>query len=135
MAHVKRDPFNVEPTIRSMLVKRIIVYWCACLLFSALPMIIGTSLAEPNRWFVEHLGDLALRFWPVYLTAFGILPFIIRDALRVTNRTMGPLTRLKAELRRARDGGDYRSIQCREDDILRELVLLTNDAMEAAGYK
>ena len=129
MSFTKRNLHYVAPTIQKKIVKKIIFYWGACLVFSALPLIIGTTLGNPNRLFVDHIGDLARRFWPLYVVIMGLLPFAIRDALRMTNRTLGPLTRLGKELEQYKKSGCYNPVICREDDFLREMIENVNHAL------
>ena len=131
MAKTKRDLHYVDPGIRSTIVNRIVFYWAACVLFSTLPLIIGTTLANPDQLFIEHIQILAQRYWPLYVIILGIVPFAVRDALRITNRTLGPLTRLKNELKRCQESGIYRPIQCRNDDFLSDLILQVNEAITA----
>ena len=130
MTTIKRNLYYVEPSIRPNIVRRILFYWSSCVLFSTLPLIIGTTLAKTDRLFYEHLGVLATQYWPLYLMLFGVLPFAIKDALRVTNRTLGPLVRLRAELRRFRDHGVFHPVHCRQDDFLRDLIEEINEALQ-----
>ena len=82
MSTIKRDLYHVEPSIRPSIVRRIVFYWGSCVLFSTLPLIIGTTIANSNQLFYQHLGTLAIQYWPLYLMLFGVLPFAIKDALR-----------------------------------------------------
>jgi hypothetical protein len=125
----KRNKQHVAPEIRSLLIRRIVFYWCACLMFSILPLVIGTTLARPRELFTSHLDDLALRFWPMFVMLFGIFPFLIRDALRVTNRTLGPIARLRAELHNYETTGAYSPVRCRKEDYLSDLITWINTAI------
>ena len=132
MKRIKRDNHYVEPAIRATIVKRLVFYWCACILFSTLPLIIGTTLAAPHTTIAAHFRQLAERYWQVYIMIIGILPFAIRDAMRVANRTLGPLGRLRHELQRFRETGQYQPVATRQDDFLADVIGQINDAMQAA---
>lgn len=129
MTKAKRDLHYVEPKLRSCITARIFFYWTACVVFSTLPLIIGTTLVNSDRLFVDHLGVLFQRYWPLYLMILGILPFAIKDVMRVTNRTLGPLDRLRREMARFRQTGQYSPIKCRNDDFLCEFIEEINDTM------
>ncbi len=135
MSETKRDLQHVDPSIRSTIVTRIIFYWGACVLFSTLPLIIGTTLANSDRMFIEHLQALFQRYWPLYVMILGIVPFAVKDALRIANRTLGPLARLKNELKRYQETGTYRPLQCRSDDFLGDLIQQVNEAITAQSHK
>ena len=129
MARKERDLHYVDPSVRKTIVSKIVFYWCACLVFSTLPLIIGTSLAKSDRLFVHHIGDLAERYWPLYLIMMGILPFAIRDALRIANRTLGSASRVKSALAGFKKTGEFQAISCRDGDILADLIGEINDAL------
>ncbi len=129
MTRMKRDQHYVEPAIRATIVKRLVFYWCACIMFSTLPLIIGTTLAAPNTTVAAHIGQLAERYWQVYLMIIGILPFAIKDAMRVANRTLGPLARLRVELDRFKRTGEFHPVKTRNEDFLAELIGQINDAI------
>jgi hypothetical protein len=125
----KRNNHYVDPQIRAALNLRIAFYWSACLAFSLLPLLILTTLAQPEVWFTAHFDDLVRRFWPLYVMLLALLPFVMRDALRVTNRTLGPIARLQNELRAYQDTGKFTPVSFREDDFLGDLIQLINNAI------
>ena len=129
MSHKKRNLIGVDPEIRKNIIVKIVFYWSACLVFASLPLIIGKTLGDSDWLFVDHIGDLGKRFWPLYVITMGIVPFAIRDALRLANRTLGPLARLRAELKRFERTGHYNPVLCREDDFLHELISEINQAI------
>jgi hypothetical protein len=129
MSLTKRNLVQVDPTIRKKIVTQIVFYWSACLVFSALPLIIGMTLRQPERLFVDHIGDMLRRYWPLYFVITAILPFAIRDALRIANRALGPLKRLRDELDSFRMTGVYNPVACRQDDFLHELFEEINKAI------
>ena len=131
MNNFKRDPFFVEPKIRKAVVSRVFFYWCTFVMFSLLPLIIGTTLADPKTMFVTHTIEIIQRYWLVYLMALGFLPFAIRDALRTVNQTLGPLKRLSQSLAEFKATGNYKPVECREGDFLSELVENINAAISA----
>ena len=135
MSIYKRNSLYVDPKIRKSIIERIVFYWGACLIFCALPLIIVTTLNNTDRLVFYHIGDLAQRFWPLLLVFMGILPFVIRDALRVTNRTLGPLARMRQELRQYKETGTFNPVPSRECDFLAEFISEINDAIVANQHR
>lgn len=129
MNQVKRDLHFVAPQVRQTVVKKILMYWMFCLVFSTLPLILGATIAQPNRFFTEHMVELGLRYWPMYVMLIGLLPFALRDALRLSNRTFGPLDRLKTELATFKATGKYNPVRSRQDDLLHELIQDVDEAL------
>lgn len=56
MPHARSNPKNlyVDRDIQGAVVRRILFYWFACLLFLTIPVVI----ANPELFFFEHLGGI-----------------------------------------------------------------------------
>ena len=112
----------VDPTVQGAIMRRAVLYWAACLLFVSLPLLIGQTLSHPERLFYEHLGDLWAAYWPVLTSIVLILPIILYDLARVTNRFAGPVVRLRRALRQMADGQTIEPIRFRDGDFWPELA-------------
>jgi hypothetical protein len=122
-----RKQLFVDSDVQGAILKRIFFYWCACLLFLTLPILLTKTSIEPQQYFFEHMGPLFVRFWPIYLTLGLLLPFIMRDALKMSNRFCGPMTRVLNELERVNDGGEFQKVEFRDNDFWKPLADAINE--------
>jgi hypothetical protein len=130
MSSEVRKRLFVDPPVQGAIVRRAALYWAACLLFVSLPLIIGRTLADPDRLFYEHLGDLWGQYWPFLTCAALILPVILYDLAKLTNRFAGPVVRLRRALRQMADGGGLEPIHFRDGDFWPELAAEFNRAVD-----
>ena len=112
----------VDPAVQGAILRRAVLYWGACLLFVTLPLLISRTLAQPERLFYEHLGDLWAACWPIIACAAFILPLILYDLARLTNRFAGPVLRLRRALAQIADGQSVDRIHFRKGDFWPELA-------------
>ena len=65
-------------------------------------------------------------YWPVYLTMVSLLPFVLVDALRVSNQLAGPIYRVNRQLDRVLAGEQTYPIKFRKGDQWQELATKMN---------
>ena len=122
MKNAKRDLYYVAPEIKPVVVKKIVLYWIVCIAFATLPLMIGRIILQPDRLFLYHFSDILQHYWLMYVMFFGLLPFAVRDSMRIINRTFGPLKRLRFELSEYRTKGTYHPVNARDGDFLQEVI-------------
>lgn len=122
MASEPRKRLFVDPPVQGAIMRRAVLYWGACLLFVTLPLLIGRTLSRPERLFYEHLGDLWAVYWPVLTSVVLILPLILYDLARLTNRFAGPVVRLRRALTQMADGNPVEHVRFRTGDFWPELA-------------
>ena len=118
----RRNRLFIEPEIQGAIIRRVVLYWTCCLLFINLPLLIAQVLSNPDLYFFQQIGVVAERHWPTYLCLLGILPFVVLDAVRVSNRFVGPIVRIQKELSQLADGDTTRNeISFRDGDYWTQL--------------
>jgi len=122
MSKPKRKRLFVDKYAQGTVLVRIVVYWFSCMLFASVPLVIGRTLVEPDRLLVAHVAPVWNQYWPMLITMTLLLPFLLYDALRVTNRFAGPMFRLRRELQRYEEGSDIRPIKFRDKDFWQDLA-------------
>jgi len=130
MSKPKRKKLFVDKYAQGTLLLRIFLYWFSCVLFASVPLVIGRTLMEPDRLLVAHVAPVWNQYWPILITTTILLPFLLYDALRVTNRFAGPIFRLRRELRRFEEGSDIVPIRLRDEDFWQDLAEQTNRLVE-----
>jgi nitrogen fixation/metabolism regulation signal transduction histidine kinase len=66
---------------------------------------------------VELFSQLAFQIAPVLLATFLVLPIVLLDCVRFSNRFVGPLFRLSRAMDRLADGDRVHNIEFRQGDF------------------
>lgn len=122
MAKPQRTKLFVDAKVQGTLLTRIVIYWVYCMLFLTVPMLIGNTYANPNVFLSEQIRQMWQQCWPIYAAAAVMLPFVLYDVLKLSNKFAGPLYRLRRELRRLADGEDVQPIHFRDNDFWQDLT-------------
>lgn len=130
MSKPERKRLFVDKYAQGTVLLRIFVYWFSCLLFASVPLVIVRTVAEPDRLLVAHVAPVWSQYWPILITTTLLLPFLLYDALKVTNRFAGPIFRLRRELRRFEEGAEIGPIRFRDRDFWQDLAEQTNRLVE-----
>jgi hypothetical protein len=78
---------------------------------------------------------LFLQLGPPCLASFVLVPLLVIDTLRLSNRLVGPLVRLRDGLRRLARGEQVSPIHFRTGDFMEELANEFNRVSALAGQK
>jgi len=80
------------------------------------------------------MGDCAVRVWrrfgPAFVVLISLLPAIIYDSIKVSNRFIGPLTRLRNVMRSAAQGEAVEPLKCRRNDYSADFFEALNELLE-----
>lgn len=97
--------------------RRFALYGAGCLLYCAATLVLTDTLRYPHESFHESLlrslDEVALWLPTLLLLA----PIFAYDLLRLSNRFVGPIFRLRRELRRLSNGEPVTMIDFREGDF------------------
>lgn len=122
MAEFKRKRLLVDWRVQGALALRCVIYWCLCLVSISIMLVVWAMLTDPTRFFYEHAADLESTFTPAAIASVFLLPIVIFDLLKLTNRFAGPIYRLRAEMRELARGGEIKRLRFRDGDLLPELA-------------
>lgn len=122
MRRLKRRQLFVDPAVQTAFVLRAVFYWVTCMVTVVMMLCFTSMLAEPARLFYPNADSLWFRFVPTALTALFMLPMIIFDMLRLSNRLVGPVFRLRRALRQLADGQPVQPIHFRDGDFWRDFA-------------
>ena len=117
-----RKRFFVDYRVQGALVVRVVLYWLTCLL-TVMLLLFGWRMATgPIRPLNSQLRELWTLFKPVAVASLLLLPVVIFDLLRVSNRFAGPMFRLRKSLRELAQGKPVAAVQFRQGDFWQELA-------------
>jgi hypothetical protein len=126
MAKRLRKKLFVDKKVQGALLRRLVGYWGLCLLFVTVPLLIAQTFVEPTRFFFQQFDVLWGRYWPVVGLSFLLMPFVLYDAIKFSNRFAGPLLRLRREMRNLANGEQVQPLRFRDDDFWQDLAVRFN---------
>lgn len=117
-----RKKLLVDHEVQWAFLLRAIGYWLMCVATVMLLLTFTNMLAEPVRLFFPDADGPWLRLGPTVVCAVLFLPIVVYDFLRVSNRLVGPVLRLRRAMRALAAGEHVKPIQFREGDFWREFA-------------
>ncbi|HUT91364.1 MAG TPA: hypothetical protein VMY37_17835 [Thermoguttaceae bacterium] len=116
-----RKQLFVDSKVQGALVLRVLLYWAVCLITVTLMLLCWSILRTP-RMFYTHLDDMWFHYGPALIASFILLPMVVVDIIRVSNRFAGPLVRLRRSMRALARGEHVEPIKFREGDFWQEFA-------------
>ena len=130
MSELSRKRLFVDAQVQGPIVRRLGLYFCSAIIFLLLPSAIARTVLEPERLFFAHLGDVTREYWPLLLTLIAVVPFVLYDTLKLTNRFAGAMFRLRRELERFDNGEAVARVEFRDGDFWQDLAVRVNSLLE-----
>jgi hypothetical protein len=118
----RRSIFLVDREVQGALMLRILIYWLFCLLSISLMLICWNAYTGPSQRFVDLAADMYYRYGPALSASLILLPVVMMDVLRVSNKFVGPVMRLRKGLRDVAEGRPAQPLNFRDDDFWREMA-------------
>jgi hypothetical protein len=113
----QRKRFFVDPKVQGVLVTRVVLYWFACIFSITLMLLCWRIVTGPARLFYTHFDAMWFHFGPALIASFLLLPLVVIDVIRFSNRFVGPMLRLKRSMGQLARGEDVQPIEFREGDF------------------
>ena len=117
-----RKQLFVDSKVQGALVARVILYWIVCPIAITLMLLCWRIITGPARTFHTHLEEMWFFYGPALIASFFLLPLVIADAVRLSNRFTGPMVRLRRSMRELARGEHVEQIAFRDDDFWREFA-------------
>lgn len=115
----KRKKLWVDPKVQGALLVRVLAYWVSCLLTVALLGRVTTGVA---KIFPGMDDQTWLPYMPAILASAFFLPLVVQDTLRVSNRFVGPMFRLRRSVRQLAAGEKVKKVYFRDGDMWQEFA-------------
>jgi len=91
-------------------------------------LICWSAYSGPSRRFVDLFSDIYFRYGPALSATLILLPIVMMDALRMSNKFVGPVMRLRGGLRDLAEGRPAQPLNFRDDDFWRDMATDFNRA-------
>jgi hypothetical protein len=117
-----RKQLFVDPKVQGALVYRVILYWVFCLIAMGLMLLSWRILTGPARLFYTQIDDMWYFHGPALVASLLLLPLVVIDIIRVSNRFTGPLLRLRRSMRGLASGERVEPLYFREGDFWKDFA-------------
>jgi len=117
----RRQQF-VDRQVQGAIALRCIGYWFFCLLTVVFMLLIWRIFTGPARLFYTHFDEMWFQYGPALVASLLLLPIIVVDSVRVSNRFAGPIVRLRRAMKQLAAGEKVQPLTFREDDYWRDLA-------------
>ena len=117
-----RKRLLVDPSVQGALVGRVAVYWFVCLITIFFLLLCWNIISGPARLPWRQLDSMWFHYGPVFVTSLFVLPIVLVDILRVTNRFAGPMYRVRRVMRDLIAGKEVGKVQFREEDFWKDFA-------------
>ena len=117
-----RKHLFVDPKVQGALIVRVALYWVVCLISMMLTLLCWQMITGPARPFHVHLSDMWFCYAPALAASLLLLPLVITDVIRLSNRFVGPLVRLRRSMRELARGECIRPVAFRDADFWQDVA-------------
>ena len=129
----KRSRKFIDPEGQTAIIYRVVTYWLAGIMFILMPLTFSSTWMEPEINLVTHFFNVVVRYWPMLLMMFLMLPFALYDVNRFSNRFVGPIYRVRKELENFEESGKLAKMKFREGDYWQDLAAQLNSVSKRIG--
>jgi hypothetical protein len=122
MKPFQRKKLLVESQIQRAILLRAVGYWLMCMLMVMLVLLFTSVLVEPVHSLAPEADGPWLRLGPTMICAVLFLPVVVYDFLRLSNRLVGPVLRLRKAMRALAAGEHVEPLYFRDGDFWPEFA-------------
>lgn len=119
--HLRKRLF-VDPKVQGALMIRVVCYWMICLVTVSLMLLCWRIITGPARLFYTHLDDMWFHYGPAMVASLVLLPLVMVDIVRLSNRFAGPMLRLRRTMQQVARGEHVEPISFRDGDFWQEFA-------------
>lgn len=126
MDRSRRRQIFCDREVQSALMLRVVMYWLFCLLTITLMLVCWNVITGPPRRFLPIATELYQRYAPAMVASLLVLPIVMVDVVRLSNRFVGPIKRLRDGMTALAEGEEVRPMKFRDHDFWASLADLFN---------
>ncbi len=130
-----RKQLFVDPKVQGALILRVILYWAVWAVTISLMLLCWQIITGPVRPFATHIDNMWFHYGPALVASLLLLPIVIVDILRLSNRFTGPMLRLRRCMRQLARGEKVQPIHFRDDDFWQDFADDFNDVLEKVRHR
>jgi hypothetical protein len=120
-SRLRRHMF-VDPKVQGALIARLVAYWIVCLISMTLTLLCWRMLTGPDQPLRVHFREMWFCYGPALVVSLLLLPLVIVDVVRFSNRFVGPLLRLRRSMRELARNECNHPLSFRDADFWQEIA-------------
>ncbi|MDG1874162.1 MAG: hypothetical protein P8J27_09635 [Mariniblastus sp.] len=128
-----RKKIYINREVQKKLIVQHIMHCCFYMSAILLTVVIWAALRDPSEPIVNYVYQACLYFAPAILASLILLPLFLYDHLKESHRVVGPIHRIKAEMKALAEGGSAKEIRFRKDDHWADLATEFNRLSNAVA--
>lgn len=133
MKMIRRKRLLVDKHVQGGLAVKLVFHWFCTLLAVVLLAFCWRLLTGPGGYAHRHLIAIGQQLTPVFIGSLLLLPMIIVDALRWSNRYAGPALRIRTALKTLASGQEIEPVVLRKNDFWSDAAEALNHLAERNG--
>ncbi len=113
----------VDSRVQGTLVRRLLLHWCA--FFAVTLMCVAVMqllLGDPNKTIVERMSSPGSGLMLMSVIMLALFPAFALDTIRFSNRFVGPIARLRRNMRDLASGERVPALAFRDNDFWTEVA-------------
>jgi hypothetical protein len=118
----KRRQLFVDRRVQGGIIVRCLLYWGTCLATAFVMLFFWSLLTGPARLSWMTVDQLWFQYGPAFVASILLLPLVVWDLLKVSNRFAGPVLRLRRELKKLARGEHVNPLFFRRQDHWRDMA-------------
>lgn len=127
----KRQCSYIDNKVQGSLIRRVLFHWLAFFVSVALSIgVIQVLMGDPNQPVVENLRLAYTKYAMFFVIMLALLPAFVLDTIKISNRFVGPIYRLRTVLKSGASGGKFTPVRFRDGDFWPELAEEFNQFVE-----
>ena len=130
MKKSRRKRRFIDGKVQLALILQVLKHWLM-FLFGAFVLLslLQVLFSDPNRSLIEHLETVWSEHALFFVVALLIIPVFVNDVINLSHRFVGPVLRVRGELRRLAEGESAPPIKLRKNDFWQGLAADFNAAL------
>lgn len=122
MGEKRRSKLYADKKLQGALLFHTAIYWFYCLFSVALIAVCWVIFTHQPATSYDLFGQLWINCGPALLGSILLLPLVLIDCLRLSNRFAGPMVRLQLAMDKLAKGEKPELVQLRDGDYWREFA-------------
>jgi hypothetical protein len=120
MLPTRRRRLFVDFKLQGALLVHTLIYWLYCLLSVSLIALCWIIFVQRPETSSQLFSTLWMNFGPALIGSLVLLPIVLMDCLRLSNRFAGPMVRIQSAMKQLADGETAAPVHLRDHDFWHE---------------
>ena len=118
----RRRKLFVEPRMQGLLVFKVLLYWVNGFLTIGLLLAVWSVFVDRPTTSTQLFANMWNSVGPALVASLFLMPLIVMDCIRWSNRYAGPMVRLHKALQELAEGNDVQPLKFRKGDLWFEMA-------------